>query len=273
MREVEPGDLIFSFCDTRIKAVGVALATASTAPKPDFGGTGANWSNEGWFLPVEFAELNDPPRPKDRMDLIRPHLPNRYAPLQPNTGNGSEAVYLTSVPEALANALISLIGAEYVEVLQSLQGELDETDAIEDQQEQAIKGRTDIGATTKYQLERSRRGQGIFRANVRLNEKKCRLTGVTDPKHLRASHIKPWKDCNDEEKLNGCNGLLLAPHIDHLFDGGMISFTDSGDLIISPRLDREILTKWSIPQTANVGRFSDEQLRFMDYHRISVLKK
>ena len=92
----------------------------------------------------------------------------------------------------------------------------------DDIEEKAIKGRTDIGATTKSRLVKSRLGQGIFKDNVRRNEKGCRVTGVTDLKHLRASHIKPWRDSSDEEKLDGCNGLLLAPHIDHLFDMGTL---------------------------------------------------
>jgi|SRR5712691_3954601 len=52
MREVSPGDVVFSFCDTRIKAIGVVTGTAQTGPKPDFGAAGSNWSQEGWFLPA-----------------------------------------------------------------------------------------------------------------------------------------------------------------------------------------------------------------------------
>lgn len=138
----------------------------------------------------------------------------------------------------MAEVLAGLIGAEYLSALRELQKEAAEIEAGEqvvsgDQQEEAIKGRTDIDVTTKNQLVTSRRGQGLFRANVRLNEKGCRITGVTDPQYLKASHIKPWKDSTDEERLNGCNGLLLAPHVDHLFDKGLITFAASGDLLIS----------------------------------------
>jgi putative restriction endonuclease len=49
MREVSPGDVVFSFCDTRIKAIGVVTGSAQTGPKPDFGAAGSNWSREGWF--------------------------------------------------------------------------------------------------------------------------------------------------------------------------------------------------------------------------------
>ena len=92
-------------------------------------------------------------------------------------------------------------------ILEGLADEIGDT-ASEDRLDGVIEGRTDIGSTTKEQLIRARRGQGIFRANVRLNEKFCRVTGVSNPNFLRASHIKPWKDSSDEEKLSGCNGLL-----------------------------------------------------------------
>lgn len=272
MREVRAGDIVFSFCDTRIKAIGVALGNAEASPKPDFGVAGATWANEGWLVPVEFKELQKQIRPKDQIDSLRPYLPAKYSPLQ-STGDGLQSVYLAEVPTPMAEALIALIGTEYWSALEDLKGEAENDAYIEDKQEDAIKGRTDIGATTKEQLVKSRRGQGIFKANVRLNEKACRITGVTDPQHLRASHIKPWKDSTDEEKLNGSNGLLLAPHADHLFDKGLISFTDNGSLLVSPQLDEEVLAKWTIPKAMNVGPFKPQQSAFLAYHRETVFKK
>lgn len=63
MRQVTPGDIVFSFCDTRIKAVGIVTGAAQTAPKPDFGNAGLNWSNEGWFVPVYYCAFEAPIRP------------------------------------------------------------------------------------------------------------------------------------------------------------------------------------------------------------------
>jgi predicted restriction endonuclease len=86
-----------------------------------------------------------------------------------------------------------------------------------------------------------------FRANIRLVENHCCVTGVTDIKHLRASHIKPWSVSNNEGKLDGNNGLLLSPHVDHLFDQGFISFEDKRELIVSDSLSRAVVDKWFIP--------------------------
>ena len=60
MTEVSPGDVIFSFCDTRIKTLGIATGPAQTAPKPDFGNAGANWAEEGWFVPVYSLVFDSP---------------------------------------------------------------------------------------------------------------------------------------------------------------------------------------------------------------------
>lgn len=271
MNEVAVGDVIFSFCETKIKAVGLAVGVAETSPKPDFGKAGGNWSKEGWLVSVEFRELKNQIRPKDHMDLLLPHLPSKYSPLQVN-GDGLQSVYLAEVPTPMARVLTGLIGVEFDFLLEELQKEVVETDVVGDEQECNIKGRTDIGPTTKEQLVKSRRGQGIFKANVRLNERGCRVTGVTDPMHLRASHIKPWKDCSDEEKLNGCNGLLLSPHIDHLFDKGFLSFSNDGALLVSTSLDPSVLEMWAIQPMMNVGKFSADQISFLDYHRRVVFR-
>ena len=55
--------------------------------------------------------------------------------------------------------------------------------------------------------------------------------------HLIASHVQPWRDSNNEERLDGENGLLLTPTVDHLFDKGFISFENTGQLIVSPVAD------------------------------------
>jgi hypothetical protein len=84
MREVAPGDLIFSFMDARILAVGIAQSYCWESPKPlEFGNTGQNWENIGWKVKVNFRELANKVRPKDHIDILRPLLPDRYSPLQP----------------------------------------------------------------------------------------------------------------------------------------------------------------------------------------------
>ena len=117
MREVAPGDLIFSFVDTRIIALGIAQSYCWESPKPsEFGTAGQNWEDVGWRVKCAFVRLGNQVRPKDYIDLLRPLLPDRYSPLQAN-GNGLQFVYLAEVPRALAEALLGLIGSEVRPIL------------------------------------------------------------------------------------------------------------------------------------------------------------
>lgn len=134
-------------------------------------------------------------------------------------------------------------------------------------EEIAILGQPNLSVTEKTAIVMSRRGQGLFRKRVARLERRCRVTGVTDLKHLRASHIKPWRNATNVERVSENNGLMLAPHVDHLFDEGYIGFSDLGDLLVSPKCPRNILATWGISPTLNVGEFRTAQRPFLAEHR------
>ncbi len=71
-------------------------STDTTAPKPDCGNAGLNWSEEGWFVPVYDCALESPIRPKDHITVLRHFLPSKSSPLQAN-GDGLQSVYLAEV--------------------------------------------------------------------------------------------------------------------------------------------------------------------------------
>jgi predicted restriction endonuclease len=66
---------------------------------------------------------------------------------------------------------------------------------------------------------------------------------------------------------------LLSPHADHLFDRGWLSFKNSGEIIVSEKLDRQVLADWHIDPSRNVGRFHQEQEAFLEHHRDAVLRR
>ena len=279
MREVAPGDLIFSFMDTRILAVGIVQSYAWESPKPlEFGSAGENWEAIGWRVKVQFTELANKIRPKDHIEILRPLLPAKYSPLQSN-GNGLQSVYLTEVPTPLAEVLIGLIGQEVAPLALSatevIPTSTDDLDAWERRLEQGVARDQSIPETDRLAIIRARKGQGLFKERVRKIESRCRITGVENPVHLVASHCKPWRDATNEERLDGQNGLLLTPSIDHLFDRGFIGFEDNGRLIISPVAHRPSLEKMGIDTTTavNVGAFTIGQRQFLDFHRNDVLLK
>jgi putative restriction endonuclease len=112
MREVSPGDIVFSFRDTVIAAVGIARSFCYESPKPvEFGATGTNWGTIGWRVEVTFQERTHRVRPKEHMDRLGGFLPAKYSPLTPG-GNGLQSVYLTEIAAGFAFVLFGLIGHE-----------------------------------------------------------------------------------------------------------------------------------------------------------------
>ncbi|MDP3920860.1 MAG: hypothetical protein Q8R76_08655 [Candidatus Omnitrophota bacterium] len=101
MREVAPGDLIFSYNATKIMALGLAERPAYTCPKPEaFGAAGANWDNVGWRVDVNFKVLLEQIQPKEHMALLRQCLPQKYSPIRED-GIGNQ-IYLAEIPQRFA---------------------------------------------------------------------------------------------------------------------------------------------------------------------------
>jgi len=284
MREVAPGDIVLSFCDTRIAALGIISGYCHESPKPEeFGTAGIHWSQVGWRVGVRWQRLSSQIRPKDHIARLRSELSSKYAPLTPE-GNGLQSVYLTEIGRGLASALFALIGAEANRVADVGQevGRIERESpaperGIEEWErrvEAAITTDAAIPQTERTALVQARRGQGLFRDNVRSIERACRITQVERMEHLIASHIQPWRDSSNEQRLDGENGLLLTPTVDHLFDKGFISFENTGHLIVSPVADPVSLKRMGIDSDArvSVGAFSQGQRRYLEFHRDNVLR-
>lgn len=276
MREVSPGDLVLSFEGTRIRAISVVQSYCYECPKPpEFGEAGPNWQEIGWKIDVHYVDLVNQIRPADNIDQLQPLLPERFSPLQ-NDGRGKQGIYLTIIHDELMNRLVELIGREAKDI-KTMSYVADDTENYghgliewEEHLYQEILNDTVLEETQKEQIILARRGQGKFRSNVQKLEERCRITKVDRPEHLRASHCKPWRDCvGSDERLDGENGLLLTPSIDHLFDRGFISFEDNGKLLVSPVAHEVSLQRMGISydRDVNVGGFSEGQREYLDYHR------
>lgn len=91
--------------------------------------------------------------------------------------------------------------------------------------------------TEKSIMVKTRMGQGIFRSQLVQMWGGCAVTGYRNTQLLLASHIKPWRDSNNRERLDKFNGLLLLANLDKAFDLGFISFDDNGKVLISGYLE------------------------------------
>ena len=122
-----------------------------------------------------------------------------------------------------------------------------------------------IPQTEKERLIKGRIGQGKFKEFLIERECKCALCGVTNPRVLIASHIKPWSVSTNEERLDVNNGLLLCPNHDALFDKNLISFDLQGKIVISQTLDETARMFLNVHNGLRV-KLNDMQLRYMKEH-------
>lgn len=119
--------------------------------------------------------------------------------------------------------------------------------------------------TEKENVILSRIGQGKFRRELmELWRQKCVITGVSQAAFLIASHIKPWKDSNNKERIDKYNGFLLSPTYDKLFDSGYISFQNDGSIIIS----KSVLEpdKLHVSNSIKIQLFP-QNIKYLEFHR------
>ncbi|THC45874.1 HNH endonuclease [Massilia sp. Mn16-1_5] len=123
--------------------------------------------------------------------------------------------------------------------------------------------------TEAERLVVQRVGQNLFRnALMDYWQGRCCVTGLAVPALLRASHIKPWAKClSDDERLDVFNGLLLAPHVDALFDGGWISFSNEGKLIVSNALQAAAQIQLGISNDWQIHNVKPAQISYLTFHR------
>lgn len=126
--------------------------------------------------------------------------------------------------------------------------------------------------TEAERLVVQRVGQGLFRgALLDYWQGKCCVTDLDVPALLRASHIRPWAHCEtDEQRLDVFNGLLLAPHLDALFDAGLMTVDASGAAQFSAKLTTEQRAALGLAGEMKVSDLRSEHHAYLDFHRQHV---
>jgi putative restriction endonuclease len=97
---------------------------------------------------------------------------------------------------------------------------------------------------------------------------------------LRASHIKPWRDADNTERVDVQNGLAACPTHDAAFDAGLLLVTDDLKIEISPILGPAMVTSASLAAVFSApilakslllpARADRPKAGFLEWHRIKV---
>lgn len=159
----------------------------------------------------------------------------------------------------------------YLAALQLYRAYLDElTDATVQQDIVIIEQDESLEITQKAMLVQARRGQGKFRERLIQQWRSCAVTGYGNIAMLLASHIKPWSQSDNAERLDPYNGLLLVPNLDKAFDLNYVTFSERGKIMVSEMLgDYEALginTEMIVP-------LHERHQDYMAYHREVFLQK
>ena len=123
----------------------------------------------------------------------------------------------------------------------------------------------------KEAVVKQRVNQNVFRDRLLKKYNKCVLCGMSNPDLLTASHIKPWRDSDETERLSIYNGFLMCPNHDILFDRGYISFSDDGSILISDELSPDDRVFLNVHEGFSI-ELKTENLSFLQYHREKIFR-
>lgn len=132
----------------------------------------------------------------------------------------------------------------------------------------------EIKEKDKETIIKARIGQGRYRELLKQkwNDTES-ISDYANPDFMRASHIKPWKNCDNKECIDPENGLLLKPNNDFLFDQGYISFNDDGNIIISKMLSTQDIQEFHLSEEIRIKQVTPKMKEYLNYHRENVFKK
>jgi hypothetical protein len=254
MAEVQPGDIVLSSVGRKIVATSIAKSTAYSSDQPD-SRDAEFWVGEGRRVDVAYADLPEP-YPVDNLSDLFPLLSEDEGPLAVD-GRGKLG-YLFAVNPAAARQVLDRIGRQ-VDVDQILAS--------------AVEADAPGPVTTADRTQKVRVGQQKFRETViKLWGGRCAVSGVTDRRLLIASHIKSWRLSNDRERIDPYNGLLLEAGLDRLFDEGLITFEDSGSILISPQLSGANRDALGLTSDLTMQEVPKKCLPYLLFHRLNLFR-
>jgi hypothetical protein len=122
-------------------------------------------------------------------------------------------------------------------------------------------------ATERSGLVTSRVGQGAYRKRIIHRwEYKCAVTNFNKLDILIASHIVPWSNATDHERLDVNNGLLLSPTYDALFDKHLITFDNNGKIILSDQIEHTAYQKIGVTGKEQIHDLSRYNVQYLERH-------
>lgn len=263
MTKVKKGDIIFSMYKRKLVSVNTAKDRCIDANRPTDLDSINLWEKEGWIINTEYNVLKNPIAIDDYIEEILDLCQEKYAPFT-KQGKGSQG-YLFEISNEMGKYLLELASNKN-DNIDSLSKE--EKEYIEDMESLLNKFKDE---TEKETTVKTRVGQGLFKNKLLSKSCECKLCRLNIKELLIASHCKPWKVCNNKERLDVNNGMLLCPTHDALFDKGLITFDDEGNIKISDKINENQFELLNINKNMKID-INEKQLDYIAYHREVIFK-
>lgn len=264
MTKIKKGDIIFSLYKRNIVSINIATQNYIEANRPTDLDSVNLWGKEGWKVNVEYNVLKNLVSIDDNIEEILKLCSKKYAPFT-KQGKGSQG-YLFEISREMGEYLINLANQYNKTNILVLSSE--ENEYIEDTE---ILLNTFKDETEKERVVKSRLGQGLFKSKLLTKSCECKICGMKIKELLIASHCKPWKVCSNKERLDANNGMLLCPTHDALFDKGLISFNEDGNIKISSRISKDQFYLLNINESITIS-VNKDQKKYIKYHMMYIFK-
>ena len=122
--------------------------------------------------------------------------------------------------------------------------------------------------TERSGLVTTRVGHGAYRKRIIYRwEGKCAVTGFEKEQVLIASHILPWAKADNDQRLDVNNGILLSPTYDALFDRHLISFENSGKILLTEHIDPASFEKIHVTGKETILNLRNGNFDYLEMHR------
>lgn len=249
---VEKGDIIFCCREKQIYAIAIATAEAFDAERPT-NRSFSTWSKKGRRVDIDLIQLERPILRDEIAAVFMDQFDKQTSPSLFTKGGTLNQIYMAHLPVRAGVFLLEASGQlpvfENVLITQGASGEK-------------------VDKTTRESIVQARVGQGQFRASLlSIWQGRCALTGIENQDLLVASHIEAWCMADNVARLDPDNGLLLATHVDRLFDRGLISFAGDGSLLVSGRLSQHDRAVFGLDQFAGIAGLSAGNQKYLIKHR------
>lgn len=254
MNDLKPDDIVINYAQSKIIGFCKVKSLAYDCDQPGELESVNLWAKKGRMVDAEYFTFRIQNKLTAIFNQIK-HLQNAvYSPI--NETQKANQGYLYQIKDEMAYRIFELAGYDPKSITSRKL-------SIEDKQ---IADSEII--TSRIGLVTNRVGQAEFRRKLLIRwQNKCAVTGFSNAEILIASHIVPWRDATDAERLDVDNGIILSPVYDALFDKNFISFNDDGSIILSKILLKLDMDKINITGNEKIKKLSEGNLKYLKRHR------